>query len=34
MSKGLVASASVRINAPIHKVWDALVDPELSGARA
>jgi uncharacterized protein YndB with AHSA1/START domain len=29
MSKGLIAKASVRIKAPIEKVWDALVNPEL-----
>jgi uncharacterized protein YndB with AHSA1/START domain len=29
MNRGLVASASVLINAPIGTVWHALVDPEL-----
>lgn len=29
MSKGLVASASIQINAPIYKVWDALTNPGL-----
>lgn len=29
MNKGLTATASVRIKAPIEKVWDALIDPEL-----
>ncbi len=28
MAKGQVARASVAINAPISKVWDALVNPE------
>ena len=27
-SKGLIARASITINAPIGKVWDALVNPE------
>lgn len=29
MNRGLVASASVLIDAPIGTVWHALVDPEL-----
>ncbi len=29
MSKGLIASASIQINAPTHVVWNALVNPEL-----
>jgi uncharacterized protein YndB with AHSA1/START domain len=28
MNKGLIARASITINAPIHKVWDALVNPD------
>jgi len=28
MSKGLIAKASITINAPIRKVWEALVNPE------
>ena len=29
MSKGLVAKASISVNAPISKVWDSLVNPAL-----
>ncbi len=29
MSKGLVAKVSIRINAPVEKVWDALTNPTL-----
>ena len=29
MDKGLVAKASVSIHAPIVKVWDALIEPEM-----
>jgi uncharacterized protein YndB with AHSA1/START domain len=29
MSKGLVANVSIEIAAPLAKVWDALVNPEL-----
>jgi uncharacterized protein YndB with AHSA1/START domain len=28
MSKGLIAKASISINAPVGKVWDALTNPE------
>jgi uncharacterized protein (TIGR02246 family) len=28
MSKGLIAKASITINAPIDKVWDALINPD------
>src|SRR5574341_267649 len=28
-SKGLIAKASISINAPVGKVWDALTDPEV-----
>jgi uncharacterized protein YndB with AHSA1/START domain len=28
MSKGIVATASTTINAPVSRVWDALVDPK------
>ncbi len=28
MSKGLVAKASITVNVPVIKVWDALVNPE------
>jgi len=29
MNKGFVAQVSVNINAPVEKVWDALVKPEI-----
>ena len=29
MDKGLVAKASISIDAPITKVWNALIDPEM-----
>ena len=29
MNKGMVAKASTTINAPVTKVWDALVNPKL-----
>lgn len=29
MNKGLIAKASISINAPAGKVWDALTDPEV-----
>ena len=29
MKKGLTATASIRIKAPIERVWDALINPEL-----
>lgn len=29
MSKGLIATANIRIKAPIEKVWEALTVPEL-----
>jgi uncharacterized protein YndB with AHSA1/START domain len=29
MSKGLTATATVRIKAPIETVWDALINPDL-----
>ncbi len=29
MNKGLIAKASISINAPVGKVWDALADPEV-----
>jgi uncharacterized protein YndB with AHSA1/START domain len=29
MSKGITAKATIQINAPVSKVWQALVDPQL-----
>ncbi len=29
MSKGFTAKSTIEINAPVSKVWDALVNPEL-----
>jgi uncharacterized protein YndB with AHSA1/START domain len=29
MNKGLIAAQSIVINAPIEKIWDALVNPDL-----
>ena len=29
MEKGLVAEASVKINAPLAKVWDVLINPQV-----
>ncbi|MCE8425412.1 MAG: SRPBCC domain-containing protein [Candidatus Methanoperedens sp.] len=29
MEKGLVARASVSVNAPVDKVWEALTNPEI-----
>ena len=29
MQKGLIAKTSITINAPIQKVWDALVNPDI-----
>ncbi len=29
MNKGLIAKASISINAPVGKVWDALTNPEV-----
>ena len=29
MNKGLIAKASISINAPVDKIWDALTNPEL-----
>jgi uncharacterized protein YndB with AHSA1/START domain len=29
VTKGLVAKASIKISAPVSKVWDALVNPEV-----
>jgi uncharacterized protein YndB with AHSA1/START domain len=29
MNKGLIAKASVSINAPVDKVWNALINPEV-----
>ncbi len=29
MNKGLIAKASISINAPVDIVWDALINPEL-----
>ena len=28
MNKGLIAKASITINAPVDKVWDALINPD------
>ncbi len=29
MNKGLIAKASISINTPVGKVWDALVNPKM-----
>jgi uncharacterized protein YndB with AHSA1/START domain len=29
MSKGITAKSTIQINAPVSKVWEALVDPQL-----
>jgi hypothetical protein len=34
MDKNLIAKASISINAPNAKVWDALVNPDVSGEGA
>ena len=31
MNKGLIAKTSISINAPVGRVWDALINPELIG---
>jgi uncharacterized protein YndB with AHSA1/START domain len=30
MNKGIIAKASISINVPIAKAWDALVNPEMT----